>query len=229
VAEVGPSATAPSSGLRSIPEREAVSRSLALGFRGRSCRAICSGHVPLLTSHRDSPTGRFPPARGVDRVQCREDQSIFKRSSHCPHATVGATSKSVIPVSPEPVEHISPRPLLAESQREGIGCGYHRGMRFRNPSKWLQVGAVVTGVGATIGVAAAVISVEGQGPIWTWPFISAVVIACIGIATLGIGVFAEDTAGAAAVSPITQNQTGGAKSTNYQAGRNLTIRGDNDQ
>lgn len=102
-------------------------------------------------------------------------------------------------------------------------------MRFRSASKWLQVGAVVTGVGATIGVAAAVISVESHGSIWTWPFISAVVIGCIGLATLGIGVFAEDTTGATAASSITQNQTGGVRSTNYQAGGNLTIRGDNDQ
>lgn len=101
-------------------------------------------------------------------------------------------------------------------------------MRFRNPSKWLQVGALVTGVGATIGVAAVVISVESQGPLWTWPFISAVVIACIGLTTLGIGVIAEDTAGATAASPVTQNQTGGARSTNYQAGGNLTVRDGND-
>lgn len=102
-------------------------------------------------------------------------------------------------------------------------------MRFRNPSKWLQVGAVVTGVGATIGVAAVVISVESHGPLWTWPFVSAVVIACIGLATLAIGVVAEDTAGATAAASIAQTQAGGSRSTNYQAGGNLTIRGDNDQ
>ncbi|WP_427004249.1 hypothetical protein [Pseudarthrobacter sp. H2] len=97
-------------------------------------------------------------------------------------------------------------------------------MRFRNASKWLQVGGVVTGVAATIGVAAAVISVESQGPLWTWPFISALVTGCIGLAALAIGVFAADTADTTAASSIEQSQTGGARSTNYQAGGNLTIR-----
>jgi len=81
----------------------------------------------------------------------------------------------------------------------------------------VTVGSVVVGLGGALGVAYYIYTLENSLSFWSWPSITALIATGIGLFCLVKGLFRRE-------SPTEGlRQRGGKRSTNYQAGRDMTI------
>lgn len=85
------------------------------------------------------------------------------------------------------------------------------------PDRLVAAGGVVVGLGGALGVAYYIYSLENDLSFWSWQGVVALVVTGLGLILLVAGLLRRDTPSAA------QRQRGGKASTNYQAGRDMTI------
>ncbi|KAB1661919.1 hypothetical protein F8O07_08570 [Pseudoclavibacter sp. CFCC 13796] len=85
------------------------------------------------------------------------------------------------------------------------------------PDRLVTAGGVVVGLGGALGVAYYIYSLENDLSFWSWQGVVALVVTGLGLILLVAGLLRCDTPSAA------QRQRGGKASTNYQAGRDMTI------
>lgn len=90
------------------------------------------------------------------------------------------------------------------------------------PDRIVTAGSVVVGLGGAFGVAYYIYSLENGLSFWSWQGVVALVATGIGLILLVGGILRRDASVAA------QRQRGGKESTNYQAGRDMTIGQSND-
>lgn len=76
---------------------------------------------------------------------------------------------------------------------------------------------MVVGLGGGLGVAYYIYSLESGQPFWSWPGTASVVATGIGLLSLVLGFLQRESRAEG------MNQSGGDGSTNYQAGRDMTI------
>ncbi len=84
----------------------------------------------------------------------------------------------------------------------------------------LQVGGIVAGLGGALAIGFFLLIRESGEQFWTWPGWLGLSITAIGLLVVGLGLVPRDS-DEGAVSA--QHQSGGKKSRNYQAGRDVTI------
>lgn len=91
--------------------------------------------------------------------------------------------------------------------------------------KLVAAGGIVVGLSGGLGVAYYIYSLESVQPFWSWPGTASVIATGIGLLLLVLGLLKRETR----VEGL--EQSGGDRSTNYQAGRDMTIgrNGDADQ
>ncbi len=85
------------------------------------------------------------------------------------------------------------------------------------PDRLVTTGGVVVGLGCAFGVAYYIYSLENELSFWSWQGVVALVVTGLGLILLVGGLLRRDRPSAA------QRQRGGKASTNYQAGRDMTI------
>lgn len=90
--------------------------------------------------------------------------------------------------------------------------------------QWMfNLGVALVGLGGGLGVAFFIYCLEAQTSFWTWPGILAAAMASFGFLAMSLILFAS------APEIASQTQQSGANSTNYQAGRDMHIRGSRDE
>ena len=82
----------------------------------------------------------------------------------------------------------------------------------------VAAGGVVAGLGGALGVGYFIYALQSSVTFWSWPGWVAVCATLTGLAIVAIGILRRDAPKAA------QHQRGGNSSTNYQAGRDLTVK-----
>jgi hypothetical protein len=89
--------------------------------------------------------------------------------------------------------------------------------------RWLAVGSAILGVGALLAVSWLIYAIQGNDNFWSWPGITGVAVATVGLVALAVGfVMPKDEERAAAQ----QSLHAGSHSTNLQAGRDIKLGGD---
>lgn len=86
----------------------------------------------------------------------------------------------------------------------------------------VAVGGVVAGLGGALGVGYFIYALQSSVSFWSWPGWVGVIVTGSGLLLVIVGLFGRDKSAGG------QRQRGGASSTNYQAGRDLTINGGKD-
>lgn len=84
--------------------------------------------------------------------------------------------------------------------------------------RYLAVGAALAGLGGAGALAFYIYAREKSEPFWGWQSSLAVVVLAVGLAFLAFGFFVRDEA-----SAPRQQQKAGHKSTNVQAGRDVSL------
>lgn len=88
----------------------------------------------------------------------------------------------------------------------------------------VAAGGTLAGLGGALGVGYFIYTLQASVSFWLWPGWAAVITTVVGLIALTVGLFKRDKG----ANGLHQRQRGGDASTNYQAGRDLTIeRGDN--
>jgi hypothetical protein len=90
----------------------------------------------------------------------------------------------------------------------------------------MSLGSALTGLGGALAIGYLVYSLQDPShSFWHWPGILGLVVLCVGILMLIAGFLAPTTKPDAAETrpQIRQKQSGGRRSTNYQAGGDITI------
>lgn len=88
--------------------------------------------------------------------------------------------------------------------------------------KLVGAGGVVIGLGGGLGVAYYIYSLESAQSFWAWPGTVSIVTTGLGLLLLVLGLLQRETRAEGL------KQSGGDRSTNYQAGRDMTVGQDGD-
>jgi hypothetical protein len=92
------------------------------------------------------------------------------------------------------------------------------GGTMRSPERWLAVGGAIFGAGALLVISWLIYAIGSRSGFWSWPGITGVVVALVGLVALAVG-FAMPKEGSEAPSSVPQTLHAGTHSTNSQAGR----------
>lgn len=93
------------------------------------------------------------------------------------------------------------------------------------PDRIVQGGGVLAGLGGALGTGFFLHVLQVGGDFWTWPGWLALVVTAVGLVVLGLGIMLRDPA---QDSNVVQEQLGGDKTRNYQAGRDINLNGKRD-
>lgn len=86
-------------------------------------------------------------------------------------------------------------------------------------SNAVQIGVGVAGIGVAVGIASVSYALANGHTIWIWQTIASIAIVVSGGICAAFGAFRTESE-----SSVSQSQTSGSHSTNYQAGRDLDVR-----
>lgn len=97
-------------------------------------------------------------------------------------------------------------------------------MAHRDGSDWLQLGGTILTLGGGLGGAYWIYVLESAGDarFWQWPAYIASALVALGIALISVWFFKPNRRKSDG-STATMQQTGGAGSTNIQAGRDIRL------
>ena len=89
----------------------------------------------------------------------------------------------------------------------------------------VQAGGTVAGLGGALGTGFLIHTLQVSGDFWTWPGWLAVVGTAVGLLIVGLGVKLHEPEQGPKLS---QQQSGGEGSRNFQAGRDIRLKGRRD-
>ena len=91
----------------------------------------------------------------------------------------------------------------------------------------VQVGGIIAGLGGALAIGFFLLVRESGGEFWTWPGWLGVGATTVGLLVVAVGLVHRDPSDG---SLAAQSQSGGNRSKNYQAGRDVNIenKGEND-